>query len=63
MARSILWGRLQGPSTKLEFPSNNQLKEAHDVNFKFVHNSPGDPVAFNGMSTYFKINELIVNEL
>lgn len=56
-------GQTTGPSTKLEFPSNNQLKEAHDVNFKFVHNSPGDPVAFNGMSTYFKINELIVNEL
>jgi hypothetical protein len=56
-------GQTTGPTTKLVFPTNNQLREAHDINFKFVHNGQGDPPAFNGMSTYFKINELIVNEL
>jgi hypothetical protein len=56
-------GQTTGPTTKLVFPTNNQLREGHDINFKFVHNGQGDPPAFNGMSTYFKINELIVNEL
>lgn len=56
-------GQTVTPSTKLSFPTNNQLKEGHDVNYKFVHNDGGDAPALNGMSTYFKIQELIVNEI
>lgn len=56
-------GQLTEPSTKLSFPTNNQLKEGHDINYKLVDNTNGDPTAFNGLSTYFKIQELIVNEL
>lgn len=56
-------GQTTGPSTKLSFPTLGQAKEGHDVNFKFVHNSPGDPPALNGMSTYFKIQEIILNEI
>lgn len=56
-------GQTTTPSTKLQWPDNGQLNEGHDVNFKFVHNDGGDPPALNGMSTYFKITELIVNEI
>ena len=56
-------GQTNTPSTKLSFPTNNQLKEGHDINYKFVHNDAGDPPALNGFSTYFKIQELVVNEL
>jgi hypothetical protein len=56
-------GQTVETSTKLSFPTNGQLKEGHDINFKFVHNDPGAAPAFNGLSTYFKIQEIIVNEL
>lgn len=56
-------GQTVTPSTKISFPTNAQLKEGHDINYKFAHNDAGDPPAINGMSTWFKIQELIVNEL
>lgn len=55
-------GQTTGPQTKLSFPTIRS-QEGHDINFKYVHNSPGDPPAFNGISTTFKIQELITNEL
>lgn len=56
-------GQLTEPSTKISLPTNSQLSEAHDINYKIVDNTQGDPTAVNGMSTYFKIQELVVNEL
>lgn len=56
-------GQATDPSTKISFPTKAQLAEGHDINYKFVHNDGGDPPAFNGLSTYFKIQELVVNEL
>lgn len=56
-------GQLTDVSTKISIPTKGQLSEAHDINYKLVDNSPGDPTAFNGLSTYFKIQELVVNEL
>lgn len=56
-------GQTTTPSTKLIFPTNNQLQEGHDVNYKFVHNDGGDAPGFNGLSTHFKIQELVENEI
>lgn len=56
-------GQMTNATDKIEFPTRAQLAESHDINYRFVHNDKGDPPAFNGMSTYFKIQELIVNEL
>lgn len=56
-------GQLTETSTKISIPTRGQLVEAHDINYKLVDNTQGDPTAFNGLSTYFKIQELIVNEL
>lgn len=56
-------GQLTETSTKISYPTKGQLMEAHDINYKIVDNSQGDPTAVNGLSTYFKIQELIVNEL
>lgn len=56
-------GQTTAPSTKLVWTTNNQLKEGHDINYKFVQNDGGDPASLNGLSTYFKLQELIVNEL
>jgi hypothetical protein len=41
---------------------NYPSQEGHDINYKFVQNDGGDPAAFNGLSTTFKIQELITNE-
>lgn len=56
-------GQLTETSTKISLPVKAQLSEGHDINYKIVDNSLGDPTAVNGLSTYFKIQELIVNEL
>lgn len=56
-------GQTVDPSTKIDFPTKQPLAEAHDVDYKFVHNDGGEPPAINGMSTYFKIQELVVNEI
>lgn len=56
-------GQTTDVATKLSFPTNAQLNEARDINYKFVHNDGGDPPAFNGLSSYFKIQEIVVNEL
>lgn len=56
-------GQLTAPSTKISIPTRGQLVEARDINYKLVDNTQGDPTAFNGLSTYFKIQELIANEL
>lgn len=56
-------GQLTDTSTKISIPTKGQLVQAHDINYKIVDNTQGDPTAFNGMSTYFKIENLIVNEL
>lgn len=47
---------------KLVFPQGNQLIEGRDINYKFVHNDTGDAPIFNGLSTYFNVNESIPNE-
>lgn len=55
-------GQLVDSSTKISFPTIRS-QEGHDINYKLVDNTQGDPTAFNGLSTYFKIQELVVNEL
>lgn len=56
-------GQTTEPATKISFSTRGQLVEGHDVNYKFVHNDGGDAPAINGLSTNFKIQELIPNEL
>lgn len=56
-------GQTVEPSTKLLFPNTGIAKEGHDINYKFAHNDKGDTPALNGLSTYFKLTELIVNEI
>lgn len=54
-------GQTTDNSTKISFPTKLP-QEGHDISYKFTSNDIGDPLAFNGLSTYFKIQELIVNE-
>lgn len=56
-------GQTNTPSTKLIWNTTKQIVNGHDINYKFVHNDAGDAPALNGMSTYFKLTELIVNEI
>lgn len=56
-------GQLTEGQTKISIDTLGQLNEGHDINYKLVDNSLGDPTAFNGQSTYFKIQELVANEL
>lgn len=56
-------GQTVDNSTKISIGTAQNLQEGHDINYKFVHNDAGEPPAINGMSTWFKIQELIVNEL
>lgn len=56
-------GQTTDVHTKISIGTAQDLKEGHDINYKFVHNDGGDAPAINGMSTWFKIQELIVNEL
>lgn len=56
-------GQTTDTSTKLTYPLTAPTKEGHDINYKFVHNDAGDAPALNGMSTYFKLTELLVNEI
>lgn len=46
---------------KIIFPQGNQLIEGRDINYKFVHNEPGDPPVINGLTTYFTLAEESVN--
>lgn len=55
-------GQTTTPSTKISFPTLRS-QEGHDINYKFVQNDGGEPAAFNGLSTHFKMLELIVNEI
>ena len=47
---------------KLTFPLGGQLVQGRDINYKYVHNSKGDPPVINGETTYFGITEAVPNE-
>lgn len=56
-------GQLTETSTKISIQTRKDVQEYRDINYKIVDNSQGDPTAVNGLSTIFKIQELISNEL
>jgi len=56
-------GQLTEVSTKISIQTRQDAQEYRDINYKIVDNSLGDPTAVNGLSTIFKIQELVSNEL
>lgn len=47
---------------KMIFPQGNDLITGRDINYKFVHNDNGDAPVINGLTTYYSMVELVVNE-
>jgi hypothetical protein len=54
-------GKIVDNVQMIPFPQNNQMIESRDIDFKFVHNEPGDPPVINGLTTYFTVSEVSVN--
>lgn len=54
-------GKIVDNVQRIPFPQNNQLLESRDIDFKIVHNEPGDPPVINGLTTYFTLAEESVN--
>lgn len=54
-------GQIVDKQTKISFKSRGP-QEGRDVNYKYVHNDSSSAPSINGMSTHFKIQEIIVNE-
>jgi hypothetical protein len=46
----------------LTFPQGGRLIEGRDIDYKLVHNDTGDPLVFNGLTTYFSVNERLPDE-
>lgn len=55
-------GQITGNVEKLIFKQGGQLIEGRDIDYKLVHNDKGDPPIFNGITTYFSVTEVNVNE-
>lgn len=55
-------GQITDNVSKFVFPQRGQLIEGKDIDYKIVHNEIGDPLTFNGLSTYYSITEAIPNE-
>jgi hypothetical protein len=55
-------GQITDPIQKLVFPQGGQLIEGRDINYKVVDNTSGDPTVINGLTSYYNINEKVVNE-
>lgn len=55
-------GQITNDVEKLVFKQGGQLVEGRDINYKIVHNDSGDAPAFNGLATYFGVNESVPNE-
>jgi len=54
-------GKIVDNVQKMIFPQRGQLIEGREIDFKFVHNEPGDPPVINGLTTYFMVSEVSVN--
>lgn len=54
-------GKIVDNVQKILFPQRGQLIEGRDIDFKIVHNEPGDPPVINGLTTYFTVSEGTVN--
>ena len=48
---------------KAVFPQRGQLIEGRDINYKIVHNDSGTPPIINGLTSYFSLKEVLINEL
>lgn len=55
-------GQITNNVEKLVFPQGGQLIEGRDISYKIVHNDEGAPPTFNGLTTYFSVNERIPDE-
>lgn len=55
-------GQITDGVEKMVFKQGGQFIEGRDINYKIVHNDKGDAPAFNGLATYFSVNESIPNE-
>lgn len=47
-------GQVNADMTEIKFPMNT---DGRDINYKIVHNDAGDAPVFNGVTTYFSIEE------
>lgn len=56
-------GQITNNIEKLVFPQGGQFIEGRDIDYKIVHNSPGDPPIFNGLTTMYAVTESIPNEI
>lgn len=54
--------QITDPVQKMTFPQGENLIEGRDINYKIVHNDTGDPPVVNGLTTYYGMTELVVNE-
>jgi hypothetical protein len=55
-------GQITQPVQKFIYPQGGQFIEARDINYKLVHNDTGDPPVINGITTYYSLTELVVND-
>lgn len=55
-------GQITDKIEKLVFPQGGQMIEGRDINYKAVHNDTGDAPVLNGITTYFSVTEVRVNE-
>lgn len=54
-------GKIVDNVQKMVFPQRGQLVEGRDIDYKIVHNEPGDPPVINGLTTYALVSEVSVN--
>ncbi len=58
----ITLGQITQDSQTFVFRQNDQLVEGRTIDYQLVHNSRGTPPVFNGQTTYYNLNESVVNE-
>jgi hypothetical protein len=56
-------GQITGDVQKMVFGQKDQIVEGRDINYKIVHNDSGSPPIINGITSYFSMKEVIINEL
>lgn len=54
-------GKIVDNVQKMVFPQKGQMIEGRDIDYKFVHNEPGDPPIINGLTTYSTVSEVSLN--
>lgn len=52
-------GQITEDVNRFVFPQRGQLLEGRDIDYKVVHNEIGDPLTYNGTTTYYSVTEAI----